>query len=236
VFDTWRLGAVAGYSNTSFDVKDRQSSGSSDNYHLGLYGGTSWGGLAFRSGATYTWHDVSTNRAVAFPGFSDSLKGDYNAGTAQAFGELGYGIDTSAARFEPFGNLAYVSVHTDSFTEKGGAAALSSESDTTDATFTTLGLRASTGFDMNGAQVTAKGMLGWRHAFGDITPLSAMRFAGGGDAFSIGGIPIAQNAAVIEAGLDVALTQTATIGVSYAGQFGSGITDQSVKASFNVKF
>jgi outer membrane autotransporter protein len=236
VFDTWRFGAVAGYSHTSFDVKDRRSSGSSDNYHVGLYGGTAWGDLAFRTGAAYTWHDISTNRSVAFPGFADRLSGNYNAGTAQVFGELGYGINMGAARFEPFANLAYVNLHTDGFTERGGAAALTSASANTDATFATLGLRASTRLDLNGAVMTAKGMLGWRHAFGDVTPLSTTRFAGAGNAFTIGGVPIARDAAAIEAGLGFAITPAASLGVTYGGQFGSGLTDQSVKANFNVKF
>ncbi len=236
VGDTWRVGVLGGYSRSTFNVRDRSSSGSSDNYHVGLYGGTTWGDLAFRTGAAYTWHDISTGRSVAFPGFGDSLKGNYNAGTAQAFGEFGYGTSMGAARFEPFANLAYVSLNTDGFTEKGGAAALTSGSSTTDAIFTTLGLRASTTFNLNGATVTAKGMVGWRHAFGDVTPLSTMRFASGGDAFSIGGVPIGRDAAVIEAGLDYAITTAATLGVSYSGQIGSDLTDQSLRANFNVKF
>ncbi|GLI94262.1 autotransporter outer membrane beta-barrel domain-containing protein [Methylocystis echinoides] len=236
VFDTWRFGAVAGYSNSSFNAKDRHSSGSSDNYHVGLYGGTQWGDLAFRTGAAYTWHDISTNRSVSFPGFSDTLKGDYNAGTAQVFGELAYGFSMGTTRFEPFANLAYVNLNTDGLRETGGAAALTSQGGTTDATFTTLGLRASTTFDVNGATLTAKGMLGWRHAFGDMTPDTAMRFASGGNAFSIAGVPIARDAAVIEAGLDYAVTPNVTLGVSYGGQFGSGVSDQSFKANFSAKF
>lgn len=236
VFDTWRFGAVAGYSRTDFDVKSRHSSGSSDNYHVGLYGGTAWGDLAFRTGAAYTWHDVTTNRSVIFPGFGDSLRGDYNAGTAQVFGELAYGFSMGPARFEPFANLAYVNLHTDGFTERGGAAALTSPSANTDATFTTLGLRASTTFDMGGSTLTARGMVGWRHAFGDVTPQTAMRFAGAGNPFAIAGVPIARDAAVIEAGLDYAITPGATLGVTYGGQFGSGLSDQSVKANFNVRF
>ena len=55
-------------------------------------------------------------------------------------------------------------------------------------------------------------------------------------AFTVGGAPIARDAAVIEAGLDFALTSAATLGVTYGGQFGSGVSDQSVKANFNVKF
>ncbi len=235
VFDTWRLGAVSGYSRTEFNVRDRHSSGTSDNYHVGLYGGTQWGNLAFRTGAAYTWHDLSTSRSAVFPGYADSLKGGYNASTAQAFGELGYGVRAGNVAFEPFANLAYVSLRTDSFTERGAAAALSGASATTDATFTTLGLRASTAFAMGGINATARGMLGWRHAFGDVTPLAAMTFAGG-SVFTVGGVPIARNAAVGEAGLDFALTRAATFGVSYGGQFGSGVSDQSVKANFNMKF
>lgn len=236
VFDTWRFGAIAGYSHTSFNAKDRHSSGTSDNYHLGLYGGSTWGDLALRSGAAYTWHDISTSRSVSFPGFSESLKGDYNAGTAQVFGEFAYGFNFGATRFEPFANLAYVNLHAEGFRETGGAAALTSGSSNTDTTFTTLGLRGSTTFDLNGSSVTAKGMFGWRHAFDDNRPTSTHRFVGGGNAFTVAGVPVARDAAVIEAGLDFALTPSAVIGVTYGGQFGSGIVDQAFRANFSANF
>lgn len=236
VFDTWRFGVLAGYSQTSFDVKNRQSSGSSDNYHVGLYGGTAWGDVAFRTGAAYTWHDVSTSRSVTFPGFSDSLKGSYGAATAQMFGELAYGFSAGSARFEPFANLAYVNLHAGGFTEQGGAAALTAAAANTNTTFVTLGLRASTTFDIGGTPLTAKGMVGWRHAFGDRAPTSTMRFGDAGDAFAIGGVPIAADAAVIEASIDYAITPSATLGLSYAGQLGSGMSDQSARFNLNVKF
>jgi len=236
VFDGWRLGVMAGYSHTSFEANDRRSSGSSDNYHVGLYGGTAWGGLALRTGAAYTWHEIATSRSVAFPGFVDSLKGDYSAAMAQVFGELAYGYDAGPARFEPFANLAYVNLSTDRFTELGGAAALTSASTTTDATFGTIGLRASTGFELGGARFTAKGVIGWRHAFGDTTPLAIQRFAAGGDSFSIWGVPIARDAATLEAGLDYAITRDAVLGVAYNAQLGSDAADQGVRANFNVKF
>ncbi|MBS0251976.1 MAG: autotransporter domain-containing protein [Proteobacteria bacterium] len=236
VLDRWRLGALAGYSHLNFNVRDRSSSGSSDNFHLGLYGGTQWGHLAFRTGTAYTWHDISTDRAVILPGFADNLKGDYNAGTAQAFGELAYDVRAGNIGFEPFANLAYVNLHTDGFRETGGAAALTSAAAETDATFSTLGLRASTTFVLNSANLTARGALGWRHAFGDLTPLLIMQFAGGSDAFTIGGVPIAQDAAAMEAGLDYALSPDAALSVSYSGQFDSNVIDQSIKGNFDWKF
>lgn len=235
VGENGRLGLLAGYSRTSFDVDDRSSSGSSDNYHLGVYGGSQWGNLGLRAGAAYTWHGIETARQVAFPGFTDTLSADYDAGTAQAFGEVGYRIDTKAASFEPFANLAYVNLHSDSVAETSGAAALRSASSNTEATFTTLGLRASAGFALGTVNATARGMLGWRHAFGDVSPLSTHAFAGG-DAFTVGGVPIAKDAAVIEAGIDLAVTPTAILGVSYNGQIATDAHDHGLKADFTMKF
>ncbi|WP_323014840.1 autotransporter outer membrane beta-barrel domain-containing protein, partial [Devosia sp.] len=233
--DTGRFGVVAGYSNTSLGVKDRLSSGSSDNYHLGLYGGARWGDLSLRTGAAYTLHDISTNRVIAVPGISDSLTGSYTAGTAQVFGEFGYRMQVGNAIFEPFAGLAYVNLHSDGFTEQGGAAALTGNTANTEVAFATLGLHGETAFDLNGAQLTAKGMIGWRHALGDGTPESTLRFAGGVP-FTIAGIPMARDAAVVEAGLHLAFSPNATIGASYGGQFGSGFAEQSFKANLNVKF
>src|SRR3546814_12194122 len=65
-----------------------------------------------------------------------------------------------------------------------------------------------------------RGMLGWRHAFGETTPESAHAFSAG-DAFTIAGAPIAQDSAVLEAGLDLRLAPDATFGLSYTGQLRS---------------
>ncbi len=235
IFETWRLGMMAGYSRTIFNVRDRASSGTSDNYHLGLYGGTQWGNLGFRTGAAYTWHDVTTSRSVAFPGFGGSLKGDYRAGTAQVFGELGYGIRVGSFGFEPFVNLAYVNLNTDGFAENGGAAALRSTSTSTGVTFTTLGLHASTDFALGETAATLRSTLGWRHAFGDTTPFANFAFAGGSP-FTVAGVPIAKDALVLDVGLDVAIARNTTLGISYGGQYGGNAIDQSVRAKFNVRF
>ncbi|TGQ32798.1 autotransporter domain-containing protein [Mesorhizobium sp. M00.F.Ca.ET.216.01.1.1] len=235
VAETWRLGLLTGYSRSSFDADDRTSSGSSDNYHLGLYGGTEWGNLGLRLGAAHTWHDIETGRSIAFPGFADSAQASYDARTAQAFGELGYRIASGNFALEPFANLAYVNVHTDGFTEEGGAAALTSASSDTDATFTTLGLRAATDFRLGGVTATARGMVGWRHAFGDTIPTSTYAFAGS-DAFTIAGTPIAEDALVLEAGFDVGLSEKTSLGVSYSGQVASKASDHGFRAEFTVKF
>lgn len=231
----WRLGLLAGYSQATFNADDRPSSGSSDNYHLGLYGGTQWDDVALRTGVAYTWHDIETNRVVSIPGLADSLTGDYGAGTFQAFGELGYGFElATGTRIEPFGNLAHVSVHTNGFAEQGGAAELNGMSGTTDVTFTTLGVRVEHSLALGAADATLRGMLGWRHALGDTTAESTHAFSA--DAFTIAGAPIARNSAVIEAAFDLNMTPEVSFGLSYTGQLSSGAYDHGFKANLGVKF
>lgn len=235
VLDTWRVGLMGGYSRTNFNARDRASSGASDNYHVGVYGGTQSGPLGLRLGAAYTWHDITTNRSIAFAGFADNPRGDYSAGTTQVFGELGYGIRAGAVGIEPFVNAAYVDLHTDGFTERGGAAALQGASTSTGVTFTTLGLHLSSEVMLGSVAATARGTLGWRHAFGDVTPLSTFALAGGSP-FTVAGVPIAQDAAVVDAGLDVAIARNATLGIAYTGQFANRATDQSIKGNFAIRF
>jgi len=235
VTDAWRLGLLAGYSHSSLNVDDRASSASSDNYHVGLYGGTQWQALSFRSGLAYTWSDIKTNRAVGFTGFSDKLQANYDAGTFQAFSELGYRMDMPVARLEPFVNLAHVAVKTDGYEENGGAAALASSSRTTDTTLTTLGLRADSDLGIGDLQINLAGMLGWRHAYGDTTPTATHVFAGS-EGFTIAGNPLAKDAAVVEAGVNVDIKPGATLAISYRGQFGDGAQDHGFSAKLGVSF
>lgn len=231
VAENWRVGLSGGYSRSSFDVGDRASSGAADSYHVGIYGGTRIGGLGLRAGAAYAWHDIDAQRYV----LGERLNAGYGAGTAQVYGEAGYEFKTARAAFEPFANLAYASTSTDAFGETGGVAALSSESGTTSTTFTTLGVRASTAFDLGSMQATARGSLGWRHAFGDITPEASLAFAGS-NAFGIAGNPIAKDAFLVGAGFDLNLAPSATLGISYDGQFGSGQAENGFNAKLNVRF
>lgn len=235
----WRLGAIAGYSRNSFSVGERSSSGSSDNYHLGLYGGTQWpvagGQLGLRTGLAYTWHDIGTRRSPAFQGYTDSLKGSYSAGTLQAFGDLGYRIEAGSVAVEPFVNLAHVNLDTGRFKESGGAAALQADRQSTHMTYSTLGLRSSAQFTLGNKEATVRGTLGWRHAFGDATPQSTPAYAVG-NAFTVAGVPIARNAALVEAGVDVRVAKNATLGLSYSGQLASGSQQHGVKANFSFKF
>lgn len=231
----WRLGAAAGYAYTDFDVGGRQSSGDADSWHLGVYGGNQWGPVGLRAGIGYSWHALETERSVAFTGYSDMLKADYDANTFQAFAELGWRVDTAAVALEPFAGLAYVHQHSDAYRETGGAAALAGDSSNSGTTFSTLGLRAAKEVMAGTAPVSLRGTLGWRHAFGTVATDVTQAFAGSG-AFTVTGTPVARDAAIVEAGVDVAVGSMATLSLTYGGQFGDGATQNGVNAMLQIRF
>ena len=235
LFEVARLGLFGGYSHTNFNVADRQSAGGSDNVHLGAYGGAQWGPIGLRAGLAYTWHNLSTSRSVAFPGFADNLRATYGAGTFQLFGEAGYRFEVGQASFEPFANIAWMSLSTKGFSETGGAAALTSSAVTSNVTTTTVGLRAGSAFTIAGMTGQARGTVGWQHAFTDTTPWASLQLAGG-TPFTAAGVPIAQDAALLELGIDVRLSERASIGIGYTGQFAAGAQDQSVRGNFTFRF
>jgi outer membrane autotransporter protein len=79
------------------------------------------------------------------------------------------------------------------------------------------------------------GTLGWRHAFGDTDSEVTQTFAGG-QAFTVSGVPIAEDAAIVEAGLDLSLSERATLGVSYGGQLAADRRDHGLGARFEMQF
>lgn len=231
VTDSWRLGAMGGYSHSSFDTAS--SDGSSDNYHVGVYGTGQWGAISFRSGVNYTWSNVDATRQITALG--QTLKGSYNADGVNAFGEVGYTVKTAVADFEPFAGVSYSSMKTDGFNESGGSAALTVDGQTMNTTFTTVGLRTSKNFDLLGTAAVARGTAGWVHAFGDVDPTSTARFASG-DSFSVTGTPIDRDAALLEAGLDFNITPVSTLSITYTGQIGKNAYENGASAKLRVQF
>jgi outer membrane autotransporter protein len=226
----WRAGALLGYGKSDLDTAN--ASAKIDGYHLGVYGGSRWDNTAVRLGATYSWNKLTTSRTVAFTGYADSLKAQYDASTTQVFGEVGQKMDMGRMTLEPFAGLAYVRVGTDGFRESGRAAALHSGGGSADSTFSTLGMRTSTKLN---AATSLHANLAWRRAFGGRTPSSTGAF-GTGSSFMVTGVPLAEDVAMVEAGIETTLQPNMTLGANYSGQFGSGVRDHGLKVSLGWKF
>jgi outer membrane autotransporter protein len=231
----WRLGMMLHAGFTSSAVPSLGSTIGSTDYGLGIYGGREWGDTRLALGAVYARHDIHSTRSVSFPGFTDLLSGHYAAGTAQAFAGLSQEFDLGTVSLLPYAGLAYVSHATDGFTETGGAAALSRTSNIVDATFATLGLRAEQKFVIDGDMLlTASGSLGWRHAFGDAP--SATYALAGGTSFNVVGAPMVSDMIVLSAGLNLDVSETTKIDVSYDGQLSGGTQTHSVQGTWTTQF
>ncbi|KQP10886.1 hypothetical protein ASF28_07310 [Methylobacterium sp. Leaf99] len=228
-----RLGVMGGVGRSTYSAP--ASSGWSDDYSLGAYGGAQLGALGLRAGTAVTFHDLRTRRNVTLPGFADILTGSYSATTAQVYGQVGYGMTVGRVGLEPFADLAYVSQSTDRLAESGGLAALTMAGRTTGVTFSTLGLHASTDVTLNAMAVSLRGTLGWRHAFDDTAAATRVAFTGG-TPFTSSGIPIAADAVVFDAGLDLAVGPSASLGLTYGAQFAETARSQTAKLNFTQRF
>ena len=236
--EDWRVGAAGAYLHSNLDVDARASHTAFDSFDLALYGAGQIDQFVLRAGAAYAWQNVTMRRTVIFPGFSDSDGAHYRAPSVQGFGEVGYDVvDLAPLLLEPFANAAYVSVDTHGFGESGGGAALFAPDQSLHTTFTTAGLHASSALGLvEGIPMSAIGTLGWQHAFGDVTPTETLAFAAGGIPFTIAGVPLARNMAVVEGGLTFAVTDAANVALAYSGQIAGAVRDHEVRASFDWNF
>jgi outer membrane autotransporter protein len=102
----------------------------------------------------------------------------------------------------------------------------------------TLGLRAERDFTLSpgGSALSLDGALGWRHAFGDTTPQSTARFAGGGQAFTVAGTPLDEDTLLVETGLAYDLSEATTLSLGYRGEFGDSAQDNAVNAKLVIRF
>ncbi|WP_171026439.1 autotransporter outer membrane beta-barrel domain-containing protein [Mesorhizobium comanense] len=232
--DGWQLGGLVGYSRATFDVEDRNATGSADTLHLAAYGGRDFGNLRLRTGAAYAWHDVEIGRNVDFGGFTGHLSADYGANTGQIFGEAAYAFSFGGVTLEPTASLAYAGYSSRPFRESGDDAALSSAGVDANAVYSTLGMRGAAQLELDGIVARTTGFIGWRHGLDDLQPKADLVFANG-QPFTVLGAAAARNVAIVDFGLDIQ-AGSAGINLSYSGQFGPGASSQAVKAGLKLVF
>ena len=229
-----KLGVAGGYSQSRFDLDARLSSGKLESGHAALYAGARFGNLRLDAGAAYSWSESDIRRQVEIRGFGDLLRLQRPGSVTQGFAELGYAFAFSGVALEPFAQLALIRVSTDAGTERGGAAALRVLSSDQTLGFTTLGLRAEA--QLGAMPLFARGMLGWRHGFGDLTPQARTAFVAGTTPATVFAAPIDREALVAEAGLDWRISQATALGLTYSAAIGERSRDHTLKGRVEMRF
>ncbi|VVE86329.1 autotransporter-associated beta strand repeat-containing protein [Pandoraea bronchicola] len=234
--DAWRAGGFGGLGHSTFNTGPG-ASGNSNDAQIGAYVNRRFGRLGATIGGAYGWQQITSQRSVAIGPIAQTARASYDASVWQVFGEAAWRLDAGPASIEPFANVAYARVRTGAFDETGSVAALHADEQSQGITFSTAGLRGEMAF---GTGSIASGRLrlsaGWRHAYGANTPDMRLAFSSTSAAFTVGGVPIARDAAVVSAGVDAFVGTAMTLGVSYSGQFGGQVSDNTIYGNLNWRF
>ncbi|WP_095053926.1 autotransporter serine protease [Pseudomonas sp. Irchel s3b2] len=233
-----RLGFVTGYSDSSLSMGDgTHSSASVDSYHLGAYLGHEIDALRLSVGGAYSWHRIDVKRDLQFGDVSGQQKSKRDATSAQLFTEAAYRLDLQPIALEPFVNLAYVHLNTESFSEKGDAAALKGGENNRDVVLSTLGLRASKAIALSDQQqLELSGTLGWQHNLSNTRSEDHLAFVNGNTAFSVQSVSMDRDAAVVGARAGLALGRDTRLNLDYNGLLGSREKDHGVGLTLDWQF
>ena len=123
------------------------------------------------------------------------------------------------------------------FLESSGLAALSGSASNESIGYSSLGMRVASLWALeNGTVLVPHVSAAWQHAFGDVTPTAALAFASTNAAFTVSGVPIAIDSALVEGGIDWRITSQIKLGVGYQGELAKHAQTNTAKGSFTWNF
>jgi autotransporter-associated beta strand protein len=232
--DSWRLGAVVGAGQLSNRGTDARADAHSTDTIAGLYTGVELGAWQFQGGVAHSWYQTHSQRQIDFTGVAGHVTARYSNGVTQAYADGGYQFTFTQGSLTPYANLARVWMRQGAINETGGAAALDVQADSSSVNYGTVGLR---GVYAPSPWLQLHASAGYQHAWGELQSINQQRFANGGaGSFTIAGLPVAQNAGLVDFGVRFELSKKVSVDASYHGQFASDANDQGARMSLNVAF
>lgn len=238
IINSWRLGIVTGIGRSDSNVAARLSQAHSDNSYLGFYSSKQGAQFTFRSGATWAWHQLNTRRQVVFSGVNDTQNARYAARTAQLFTEFGYTLLDTNPHLEPILQLNYLSTKGNPFYEQGSkTTALTGNSTLDNLFYSTVGMRSNLSLVTHAtSQYGVFSLLGWRHTSSQVTPQAVFSFNRSAP-FLIGGAPIARDALVLDAGIEISLLHSnLNMKIGYSGQMARNTQDHGIEGQLSYRF
>jgi outer membrane autotransporter protein len=112
-------GIAGGYSNSSFSVSDRATTGTVDGGHFGVYGVARSGSFYVAGVAEYAHYDNTANRLVAGVGPVQEEKAKFTSDEWLARFEAGYKRESSGVNVTPFAGFQVAQLSNGAFSETG---------------------------------------------------------------------------------------------------------------------
>lgn len=228
-----RIGIALGTGHVSASAGRDDAQG--DTRTAAVYGAGQYGNVSLQAGVLYSHRDIDTHRTTDVDVITGRLNGSQRARSAQAYIEGAYAFRFERSSVDPFINIARQQLRKSALHEQGGDAALDVMGDKSAQTFGTAGVRGRWDLTPQG-DIGLFGSLGWQHVWGDTETLNRQRFAAGGNAFTVAGTPIADNAGVATFGLRFRPWASVMVDASYAGQFATHAKDQSARLGVSWVF
>ncbi|MGQ7960588.1 autotransporter domain-containing protein [Pseudomonas sp. SP16.1] len=238
VYGDWRLGGAFGYGQEQLDVDSRDAKADSDSYRYALYGGRDFqlsrGILKLFGGGGYSQHQIDSRRDVRLIDGPQRLTRQYDVNTAQGFGELAWHLKFGEPAYvEPFVGLLLIDQRGDSFSEKGGAAALSADSQRNELLSSSLGVRGQQLFQLAERDLLLNGSFTWRQINGDLRPELDLQLEGG-DRFRVLGTELPRNSFLVELNADYSITPNIVLDIDYNGVFSDSSNANNI--AFNLRW
>lgn len=188
-----------------------------DGRQIGLWIAQHWDGFGLRAGLGYAHHDLDMQRSISTPGLQQQLAARSQARSHQFFVEGAHRWHNAGWRWEPYVQVARLSLRTDAFAERGGIAALNGQVRASTMLLTTLGMR----FDLplqrhENHRLALHGGVGRRQASGALTPSARMAF-NNSSSFDITGAPVTRTAVLLEASVTAQVATHGVLEFNYTG-------------------
>jgi outer membrane autotransporter protein len=235
-------GFAMGGSSSNFSVANRSTSGHLEGGHLGGYGVKTWGLGFYTAGAlSFNTFRNSTTRTIAGVGPTEVATGSFGSNLFSARLEVGSKQTIGLASVTPFAAIQFSQLWQNGFTETNvppagaGVLGLTERSVAVSSLPTFLGAQFDTrAYLPNGMILSPYTRVSWVHEFMPTRNVTASFIALPSTLFTVDGPRAASDAARIEVGSKLAITQSVKAFASFDGEFSNRSQAYAGKAGFSA--
>lgn len=240
-FDPTLLAGIAvGYIGSGYATNGISGSGSLNSFSTALYASYAPGNWYIDGALGYGYNVATLNRTIAFPGVARGASGRPTANEFLSSIESGYHVPLDDGTVvTPFIAMQGIIVFQNSLTESGaGAINLDVQDQTTASARSVVGAELSHGLPMGlSAPLLLTLRAGWGHEFADVSRTISASFVGlPGAGFTVNGVPVPRDAAVVGIGASLAIRQSVDLFLRYDGTLASRASMQAGSAGLRVTF
>jgi uncharacterized protein with beta-barrel porin domain len=223
------VGIAGGFTTSNFSVDQRRTSGTVEGPHVGLYGVERLGQFYLAGIAEYANFNNETERHIVLGGPVPTERANGNFDSEDLSGRLEAGWELSVGQLNvtPFAGMQWSRLRSDGFTENSvtlngdkGIFGLKFDSQDETSRLSSLGLQLDTRIELaDGMTLSPFGRVAWLHEFNPERSIFATLVSLPDAAFTIEGAAAASDAARVNTGLKLDITERTAIFGFFDGVF-----------------